>query len=119
MIQAVNFSTNNYSKNNIKPSFAQKAPEEFIDYKPEELKKRNKKSKLASAAGYIATQFAAGAIVSGIIDGLINSYRAITKKGMIPLKQIGLRAAGWGGAWVIVGLVMSGMYALSARKNKD
>ena len=119
MIQAVNFSTNNYQKANNKPSFAQNTQEGIIDYKPEELKKRNRKNKLANAAGYIGTQFAAGAIVSGIIDGLINSYRAITKKGLIPLKQIGLRAAGWGGAWVIVGLVMSGMYALSARKNKD
>ena len=119
MIQAVNFSTNNYSKTGIKPSFAQKTPEEFIDYKPEELKKQKRKSNKAAFAGYLASQFAVGAIVSGIIDGLINSYRAITKKGLIPLKQIGLRAAGWGGAWVIVGLVMSGMYALSARKNKD
>ena len=120
MIQAVNFSTNNYSKNNIKPSFAQKAPEEFIDYKPEELKKRNKKSKLASAAGYIATQFAAGAIVSGIFDGLTNAYRAIKKNhALIPIKEIGSRAAFTGAVFAVIGLVFSGIAAAVSAKNKD
>ena len=42
MIQAVNFSTNNYQKANNKPSFAQNAQEGIIDYKPEELKNATK-----------------------------------------------------------------------------
>ncbi len=119
MIQAVNFSTNNYSKTGAKPSFAQRTPEEFIDNKPEEFKKQKRKSNKAAFCGYLASQFAVGAITSGIIDGLINSYRAITKKRLIPLQQIGMNAAGWGGAFVLISLIMAGVHAISARKNKD
>ena len=122
MIQAVNFSTNNYQKANNKPSFAQNAQEGIIDYpqEAEALKKRNKKSKLAGVAGYIATQFAAGAIVSGIFDGLTNAYRAIRKNhALIPIKEIGSRAAFTGAVFAVIGLVFSGIAAAVSSKNKD
>ncbi len=120
MIQAVNFSTNNYSKTGAKPSFAQNTQEGIIDYKQEELKKRNRKSKLSSAAGYIATQFAAGAIVSGIFDGLTNAYRAIKKNhALVPIKEIGSRAAFTGAVFAVIGLVFSGIAAAFAKRNKD
>ena len=120
MIQAVNFSTNNYQKANNKPSFAQNAQEGIIDYKPEELKKRNKRNKLANAAGYIATQFAAGAIVSGIFDGLTNAYRAIKKNhALMPIKEIGSRAAFTGAVFAVIGLVFSGIAAAVSAKNKN
>ena len=83
-------------------------------------KKRNRKNKLANAAGYIGTQFAAGAIVSGIFDGLTNAYRAIKKNhALIPIKEIGSRAAFTGAVFAVIGLVFSGIAAAVSAKNKD
>lgn len=46
MIQAVNFSNNNYStKANTNPSFAQKAEPGFVDYRADEFEKPKKKVK--------------------------------------------------------------------------
>ena len=117
MIQAVNFSTNNYSKVNQNPSFAKKAPETFVDYEAEEVKKRNKKSKLAGLAGYMFTQFVAGAVVSGVLDGLTNGYRLIAKKpNLIPFKQIASRAGVMGGAFALIGLIFAGINSIAARR---
>lgn len=117
MIQAVNFSTNHYSKTNSKPSFAQKAPEEFVDYKPEEVKNKKKKSKLGAFAGYIGTQFAAGVVVSGIMDSLVNAYRVVTKKSaLIPLKTMAFRAGATGSMFALIGLVLAGVAAIVSKK---
>ena len=121
MIQAVNFSNNNYStKTNTNPSFAQKAEPGFVDYRADEFEKPKKKSKAARFFGYIGMQFAAGAIVSGIFDGLTNDFRAIKKNHPpIPLKDMGTRAAFTGAAFAVIGLVFNGIAAAFSKKNKD
>lgn len=113
MIQAVNsINANNYPKVK-KQSFGQDVPVEFLDYKPEEIKKQKKPSKLGAFAGYIATQFAAGAIFSGIFDGGINLFRAIKKnKELLSFKEIGSRAAILGAMFALVGVIFNGIDAV-------
>ena len=120
MIQAVNSVKANNYQTARQQSFGHQAPAEIIDYKPQEMKKPNKRSKLATVAGYLATQFAAGAVFSGIWDGGINLYRLARKnKPLLSLKEMGPRAAVLGGMFVLCGLIFTGIdAAMSARRSK-
>ena len=78
---------------------------------------RKRPSTAARLAGYTATQFAAGAIVSGIFDGLTNLYRAIAKnKPAMPLKEMAGRAGFTGAAFAVIGLVFTAIGAAMARR---
>lgn len=87
-----------------------------VENKEQILGKKPSKAKLL--AGYTATQFAAGAIVSGIFDGLTNLWRiAFKNKELMPLKEIGGRAAFMGAAFAVIGLVFTAIGSLMAKKN--
>ncbi len=110
MIQPLNYTNANYVASQ-KQSFGQN---------PETVSGRKRPSTAARLAGYTATQFAAGAIVSGIFDGLTNLYRAIAKnKPAMPLKEMAGRAGFTGAAFAVIGLVFTAIGAAMARRKDN
>lgn len=120
MIQAVNSTNfNNISKNQ---SFGKHQRHVDQDFDNNEYIQQPKKrpNKALMLMGYIGTQFAAGAIVQGIFDGMINAYRAIRKtQPLTPLKEIAQRSAFTGGCFALIGLVFTGIGALVAQRHKN
>ncbi len=110
MIQPLNYANNSTS---LRPqSFGQNN----ADAAPAQ---RKRPSTAARLAGYTATQFAAGAIVSGIFDGLTNLYRAVAKnKPFMPFKEIAGRAGFTGTAFAVIGLVFTAIAAAMRPKEK-
>ncbi len=125
MIQAVSFVNANASK---RPRFGDEqetksAAKKPVLEKPEAAQRETKSAKKPSAAkaiaGYLGTQFVAGAVFSGLLDGMTNLYRVIKKnKPVIPLKELSLRAAAIGGLFALVGVVFGAIGALVSRKSQ-
>ena len=77
-------------------------------------------SKAGRLAAYTATQLAAGAVVSGIFDGMTNLYRKVAKnKDLLKLKEMGVRAGFTGTCFAVIGLVFTAIGAMMAKKHKD
>ncbi len=111
MIQPLNYTNANCCGTTRKQSFGQNT---------EALGERKRPSTAARLAGYTATQFAAGAIVSGIFDGLTNLYRTIAKnKPTIPFKEMAGRAGFTGSAFAIIGLVFTAIAAAVAKRKEQ
>ena len=121
MIQPLNSTSVNCCGSAKKQSFGdnpQTQDKTFVVRDKEQLFGK-KPSKAKMLAGYTATQFAAGAIVSGIFDGLTNLYRTIAKnKPVMPLKEMAGRAGFTGAAFAIIGLVFTAIAAAMNRKEK-
>lgn len=110
MIQPLNYTNANCCGTTRKQSFGQN----------EAAGERKRPSTAARLAGYTATQFAAGAIVIGILDGLTNLYRAVFKnKPLMPFKEIAGRAGFTGAAFAVIGLVFTAIGAAMARKRDN
>lgn len=119
MINAINSTTANCSP--LKQSFGQKAPAGQVDYRPEELdKKQFKKARNKAIAKHFATQVVAGAVFSGIWDGAVNLYRAVSKNGkeLMKLPEIGKRAALMGGVFALISAVFMGINAAMYSKKQ-
>lgn len=123
MIQAVNsVNTNSYKKQNT--SFGNKAQAEICDYRPEEFKKQRKHSKAKAFAAYTTAQFAAGAVISSLLNvgrNVIEVLKKVPDKtNIVPAKGIAIQAALMGGLFVLMGLVIDGTFSLMYRnKNKN
>lgn len=122
MIQAVNsVNTSSYKKQNT--SFGNKAQAEICDYRPEEMKSK-KPSKAKRVGAYVAGQFAAGAIFSTLLSVGGNIFEKLKKvpdkTKIIPGANIAKQAAFMGGMFVLLGLVIDGVFSMIYRnKNKN
>lgn len=110
MIQPLNYTNVNCCGTTRKQSFGQS----------EAAGEHKKTSKASRLAGYTATQFAAGAIVSGVFDGLTNLYRTVMKnKPLMPFKDM-IGSAGYTGtAFAIIGLVFTAVAAAMAKRREQ
>lgn len=120
MINAVSVAnTTSFKK---KQSNNLKKEEIIVPYSTEYLasvKQPKKKSKAAAIAKYATAQFVAGAVVSGVFDGVTNLYRAVAKnKPLIGLKDFAGRAGYTGACFAVIGLVFTGIATLLASKKK-
>lgn len=109
MIQAIstaNIQTNKQSTP-IRPSFARN--ENSYD-RPHHKR---------SAIGWSAEQFAKGAAISLVLDGLMNGYNKIAKNpsAMKGFSEFAKNAGFWGVCWIAMGLVFEGFNKLSNRNN--
>lgn len=114
MINAINSTTANCSPLK-QQSFGKKNAQAI--YQPEVEKAKRK-----ALAKYFATQVVAGAIFSGIWDGAINLYRAVSKNGKeyIKLPEMGKRAAMMGGIFALISAVFMGINAaMYSKKNNQ
>ncbi len=110
MIQPLNYTNANCCSTTRKQSFGQS----------EAAGERKRPSTAARLAGYTATQFAAGAIVSGVFDGLTNLYRLVAKnKPLIPFKEMAGRAGYLGAAFAVIGLVFTAIAAAIAKRKEQ
>ena len=125
MIQAVSFASQ--KSNNAAPQMQPAAKDQtpvLIDKDFEKVlkaQKRKEKANIASALGStMVTQFAAGAVFSGIMDGITNIYRAIKKnKPLISLKEFAANAAKTGGIFLGFGVALTlAFWLLGAAKSK-
>ena len=108
MIQAINsVNTNSYKKQNT--SFKKQDIQEQVGaiYKPPSKAKR--------LANYLGTQFVAGAIISGILDGTINLINVVRKKPVMPIKQLAFNATYLGVVFVVAGAVFAGVDSILAK----
>lgn len=115
MINAINSTTANCSPLK-QQSFGKKNV-----YSPQELEeKQYKKARNKAIAKHFATQVVAGAVFSGIWDGAINLYRAVSKNGkeLMKLPEIGKRAALMGGVFALISAVFMGINAAMYSKKQ-
>ena len=111
MIQPLNYTNTNYNNTTKSQSFARR---------PEAAGEEKRPSTAARLSGYTATQFAAGAIVSGIFDGLTNLYRTVAKnKPLMPFKEMAGRAGFTGAAFAVIGLVFTAIGAAMAKRRDN
>lgn len=76
-------------------------------------------SRAKRLAAFTGMQFAIGAIVSGVFDGLANLWNAVLKnKPLIPFGEIVGKAIYVGSAFAVIGLVLTAISAAMSGKNK-
>ena len=110
MINAISSTQNNLSSQPLKPQ-AQSFGRE--DSPARSMRPRQKQS----ALGWSAVQFAKGAMISVVIDSLMNGYKAIRKQpGTIGFNSMAKNAGFWGVAWIAMGLIFEGIDKLTSRK---
>lgn len=110
MINAISSSQNNVSAQPLKPQAQSFGRDESMSYRPRQKQ---------SALGWSAAQFAKGAMISVVIDSLLNGYKAIRNKtGSVGFNTMAKNAGFWGVAWIAMGLVFEGIDKLTSRNKK-
>ena len=111
MIQSISSVNINNTNNNTRPATTIKGQNPSF--------KAGSSNQKPSAVGWAAGQFAMGAAISLIIDGLwAGGSKLFSQTPQLPsFKQLATRAGFWGVAWLAIGLLLEGVYA--ARKNKQ
>lgn len=120
MIQALNSvnMTANCCNGKRKQSFGNDPVAENVNVIFEQ-KPAKRPSTAKRLATYAATNLVAGALVSSLIDGGTNVYRAIAKnKPLMSLKQVAANAGSLGVAFALIGLVFTAISAAMTRGNK-
>ena len=104
MINAV--SNHTISAQPLKPQAQSFGQRDSYNYRPRQ-----------SALEWSANQFAKGALISVVLDSLVNGYKAIRgQSGKISFNNMAKNAGFWGVAWIAMGLIFEGIDRLISKR---